>query len=138
MNRSARRLCIPPIEDEKVMEALLNLCALRPTDPTADQGARYLRPFIFAYDPQFHSCQELQAADHCFTVGAYFTMGLTPQRSSRNRISPACPGGVVKQSGRELCREFAGGAIAEEKAATKSFADGERRYIEEVGAMNTL
>ncbi|MGI5870519.1 MAG: branched-chain amino acid aminotransferase [Bacillota bacterium] len=143
MNRSARRLCIPPIEEEKVMEALLEFVRLEADwIPTADQGALYLRPFIFAYDPQLgvHAAKSYKLLIIASPVGAYFANGFNPVKIMvETEYVRACPGGVgeAKVAGNYAASLLAG-AIAEEKGYDQVlWLDGvERRYIEEVGAMN--
>lgn len=143
MNRSAERLCIPPIEEAKVVEALREFVRIEADwIPTADLGSLYIRPFIFACDPQLgvHAAKSYKLLIIASPVGAYFANGFNPVKIMvETEYVRSCPGGVgeAKAAGNYAASLLAG-AVAEEKGFDQVlWLDGvERRYIEEVGAMN--
>ncbi|MGH7965296.1 MAG: branched-chain amino acid aminotransferase [Candidatus Binatia bacterium] len=143
MNRSAERLCIPPLEEEVFLTALKALVSVeRDWVPAAPGTSLYIRPTVIATEA-FLGVRPAQS--YCFfiilsPVGAYYTTGFNPVkilvedhyvRSVRGGTGAAKTGG-----------NYAASLAAAEEAHKKSFEqvlwlDGvERQYIEEVGSMN--
>lgn len=143
MNRSARGLCIPEFDIDQVMDALKQLLILEKDWIPENLGTSlYIRPTIIATDP-FLGVR----ASHTYRffiilspVGAYYAEGFNPVRIwvSKDHVR-AVRGGVGEY---KTAGNYAASLLASEKAKKEGYAqvlwlDGvERRYIEEVGAMN--
>ena len=142
---SADRLCIPkiPVEDYiQAVEALVDVD--RDWVPHTDGASLYIRPFIFANDVGLgvHASKHYIFCIICAPSGAYYAEGINPVRIYvEDEYIRAAPGltGFTKCGG-----NYAASLRAGERAEEKGFSqvlwlDGvERKYIEEVGAMNVL
>ncbi|MFH2091906.1 MAG: branched-chain amino acid aminotransferase [Pseudomonadota bacterium] len=143
MNRSARGMCIPEIDIDFVMGALKQLVLLEEKwIPETLGTSLYIRPTIIATDP-FLGVR----ASYTYTffiilssVGAYYAEGLNPVKIwvSKDHVRSVRGGvGEYKTAG-----NYAASLIASEKAKKEGYAQVlwldaiERKYIEEVGAMN--
>ena len=142
-NKSNDRLCIPNIPEEDFVQAISELVAVDkdwiPTDPGT---SLYIRPFIIATDAFLGVAP---SATYLFIVilspsGAYYESGLAPVGIwIEDEYVRAVRGGMgfAKTGG-----NYAASLIAQVKAHDEGFSqvlwlDGvERKYIEEVGAMN--
>ena len=143
LNRSAKRICIPQVDVELLLEGIRKLVALE-NDwiPNAEEGSLYLRPFIIASDPMLgvHASKGYLLAVIASPVGSYFSNGFNPVRIlvSTDYVR-ACPGGVGEA---KVAGNYAASLLAAEEAKKAGYdqvlwLDGvERRFIEEVGAMN--
>jgi branched-chain amino acid aminotransferase len=143
MNRSAKRLCIPQIDVDFVMQALVRLIEIeKDWVPSAEGTALYIRPFIIATD----SYLGVKVSDtYKFLIilspsGPYYKNGFQPiSLYVENYYTRAAEGGTgeVKCSG-----NYAASLIASDKAKELGcdqvlWLDAkEKRYIEEVGSMN--
>ena len=143
MNRSAKRLCIPQIDVDFVMQALVRLIEIeKDWVPSAEGTALYIRPFIIATDPYLG----VKVSDtYKFLIilspsGPYYKNGFQPiSLYVENYYTRAAEGGTgeVKCSG-----NYAASLIASDKAKELGcdqvlWLDAkEKRYIEEVGSMN--
>ncbi|MFR9048763.1 MAG: branched-chain amino acid aminotransferase, partial [[Clostridium] leptum] len=112
--------------------------------PTAEGTSLYLRPFIFAVDPQVgvHPAKHLMFLIICSPVGAYYPEGLNPVKIyvEKNYVRAVRGGlGFAKTAA-----NYAASLKAQDEAEEQSYTqvlwlDGvERRYIEEVGTMNVF
>lgn len=143
LNRSAKRLCIPPVDTQVVKEAIKELVRIdQDWIPSIEGGSLYLRPFIIATDPMLgvHASKGYILAVIAGPVGAYFANGFNPVKIMVcTEYVRATPGGVGEA---KVAGNYAASLLAGEEAKKKGFdqvlwLDGvERRYIEEVGAMN--
>jgi len=143
MNASAARLRMPEIDADFCVEALRKLVDIdRDWVPHSDGATLYIRPVMFATDPQL-KVKESSSYRLYFLLspsGAYYASGLAPVkiwvedgfvRAVRGGIGQAKTGG-----------NYASSLAAQHQAHAAGYAqvlwlDGvERRYIEEVGAMN--
>lgn len=145
MNCSAERLCMPQLNEEDMLEAMCALVDLeRDWVPSAEGAALYIRPFLYGSDPHLgvHACSEAQFVIILSPVGNYYEGGLAPVsiliekedvRAVRGGTGSAKCGGNYAASMRAAER-------AEEKGYDQVlWLDGvERKYIEEVGAMNVM
>ena len=142
-NNSNRRLCIPEVPEEDFVQAVSEI-VLVDADwvPKAEGTSLYIRPFIIATD-EFLGVAP--SKHYLFIIilspsGAYYESGLAPVgiwieddyvRAVRGGIGFAKTGG-----------NYAASLAAQEKAHVDGYSqvlwlDGvERKYIEEVGAMN--
>ncbi len=142
-NSSCDRLCIPRIPEEDFVQAVEALVDVdRDWIPTAPGTSLYIRPFIFATDP-FLGVAPSRTYLFCIIAspsGAYYQSGLAPVKIwIEDEYVRAVRGGMgyIKAGG-----NYAVSLIAQVKAHDDGYSqvlwlDGvERRYIEEVGAMN--
>jgi len=145
LNNSADRLCLPKIDPDFCLKALNTLIDLdRDWVPSSPGASLYIRPFMFGAD----SFLGLHTIDKCVFViilspsGSYYKEGINPVRIMiENADVRAVRGGT----GEAKCGgNYAASLRAGEKAEKKGYSqvlwlDGvERKYVEEVGAMNVM
>lgn len=142
-NRSNRRLCIPEIPEEDFLQAIK---AIVKTDeawiPTKPGTSLYIRPFVIATDPFLG----VRPSDtYLFIiilspVGAYYPEGLNPVKIwIEDDYVRAVRGGIgeAKTGGNYVASMAAQVKAHEDGYSQVLWLDGvERKYIEEVGAMN--
>ena len=143
INESNERLCIPKIDVDFAVEAIKTLVELdQEWIPNGEGTALYIRPFIFATDPFLgvHPAATYKFIVILSPVGAYYKEGLNPVKIYvEDEYVRAVRGGMgfSKTAG-----NYAASLKAQEEAEKKGYTqvlwlDGvERKYIEEVGAMN--
>ncbi|MBQ6670023.1 MAG: branched-chain amino acid aminotransferase [Firmicutes bacterium] len=145
MNNSADRLCLPQLPEEMFMEALKTLIELdKDWVPSAPGTSLYIRPFMFGNDENLgvHSVKHATFVIILSPVGSYYKEGLNPVKIMiEDQDVRAVRGGT----GEAKCGgNYAASNRAGERAEQKGYSqvlwlDGvERKYIEEVGAMNVL
>ena len=145
LNRSAERLCLPQIPETDALQALCTLVGLdRDWTPSAAGTSLYIRPFMFGSDDTLgvHAVTHATFVIILSPVGSYYKEGLSPVgiliededvRAVRGGTGEAKCGGNYAASNR-----------AGKKAELLGYdqvlwLDGvERKYIEEVGAMNVM
>jgi len=145
INSSNERMSIPQIDEAFALEALKALVAIdRDWIPTAPGTSLYIRPFIIATDPFLgvRSSFTYKFIIILSPVGAYYPTGINPGKYLiENEYVRAVKGGTgfTKCSG-----NYAASLKAQDLAHEKGYMqvlwlDGiERKYIEEVGAMNVF
>ena len=145
MINSNARLCMPPVPVEMFIEAIEALVKVDADwIPTAPETSLYIRPFMFANQGQLgvHASKKYIFAIILSPVGAYYANGLAPVRIMvEDEYVRAAQGGTgfTKCGG-----NYAGSLIGQEKAEKLGYSqvlwlDGaERKYVEEVGAMNIM
>ena len=143
MNRSAKGMCIPPIDEAFVLDALKKLVLMEEHWVPETMGTSlYIRPYIFATDPFLgvRASNTYKFMIILSPVGAYYAEGLNPVRIwvAKDHVRSVRGGvGEYKTAG-----NYAASLIASEKAKKEGYAQVlwldaiERKYIEEVGAMN--
>ncbi|MCP4022070.1 MAG: branched-chain amino acid aminotransferase [Desulfobacteraceae bacterium] len=143
LNRSARGMCIPEVDIDLAMDAMKQLIKIeKDWIPETVGTSLYVRPCIIATDPFLGVRASLTYRFFIIlsSVGAYYAEGLNPVKIwvSKDHVRAAKGGvGEFKTAG-----NYAASLIASEKANKEGYAqvlwlDGiERKYIEEVGAMN--
>ena len=143
MNSSNERLCIPPIDEELVLQALKKLIAVdREWIPSTEGTSLYIRPFVIATEPYLGVAPSKQYKFMIILspVGSYYKEGIHPVKILvENEYVRAVTGGTgtVKTAG-----NYAASLKAQELATLKGYSqvlwlDGlQRKYIEEVGSMN--
>ncbi len=143
INESNERLCIPKIDVDFAVNAIKTLVELdQDWIPDGKGTALYIRPFIFATDPFLgvHPAATYKFIIILSPVGAYYKEGLNPVKIYvEDEYVRAVRGGMgfSKTAG-----NYAASLKAQEEAEKKGYTqvlwlDGvERKYIEEVGAMN--
>ncbi len=142
-NKTNRRICIPEIPEEDFLQAIK---AVVKTDeawiPSKPGTSLYIRPFVIATDP-FLGVRPSET--YLFLVilspvGAYYPEGLNPVKIwIEDEYVRAVKGGIGEA-------KTGGNYVASLKSQVKAHDEGysqvlwldgvERRYIEEVGAMN--
>ena len=145
LNVSNERLCIPQIDENFAVEAVKKLVEVdKDWIPTDAGTSLYIRPYIFAVDPKLgvHAAQHLLFMIILSPVGAYYPEGLKPVDIyvEDNYVRAVRGGtGFAKTAG-----NYASSLKAQHEASKEGYAqvlwlDGvERKYIEEVGAMNVF
>ena len=145
MNNSAERLCLPQIPEEDLLEVLTAFVRTEQDwTPSAPGTSLYLRPFMFGNDESLgvHTVHNAIFAIIASPVGSYYPEGINPVRIM---IEDADVRAVRGGTGYAKCGgNYAASNRAGERAAQKGYSqvlwlDGvERKYIEEVGAMNVM
>lgn len=143
MNRSASGMCIPQIDIDFVMDAMKQLIKIEEKwIPETLGTSLYIRPTIIATDPFLGVRASFTYRFFIIlsSVGAYYAEGLDPVKIwvAKDHVR-AVRGGVgeFKTAG-----NYAASLIASEKAKKNGYVQVlwldaiERKYVEEVGAMN--
>ncbi|MCD7845171.1 MAG: branched-chain amino acid aminotransferase [Oscillospiraceae bacterium] len=145
MNRSAEKMCIPPVPEDIYLKALKTLVEVdKDWVPSEPDTSLYIRPFIIATDKHVgvHASHTYLFMIITCPVGSYYPEGLNPVKIAiESREVRAVRGGTgfAKCGG-----NYAASLHASELAESKGFSqvlwlDGvEQKYIEEVGAMNVM
>jgi len=142
-NKSSRRLCIPEIPEEDFLQAVKEVVKIdEEWIPRKKGSSLYIRPFIISTEA---SLNVTPSSSYKFIiilspVGAYYKEGLNPVKIwIEEEFVRAVRGGIgeAKTGG-----NYAASLYSQEKAHKAGYSqvlwlDGvERKYIEEVGAMN--
>ncbi len=142
-NNSNERLCMPQIPVEDFVQAVKEVVKVdQAWIPTAPGTALYIRPFMIATDPFLgvRPSSTYKFVIILSPVGAYYKEGLNPVKIwIEDDYVRAVKGGIgeAKTGG-----NYAASLAAQVKAHDEGYSqvlwlDGvERKYIEEVGAMN--
>ncbi len=145
MNNSAERLCLPQIPEEDLLQILETFVELEQDWTPFDFGTSlYLRPFMFGNDESLgvHAVHNATFMLIASPVGSYYKEGINPVKimiESEDVRAVRGGTGYAKCGGNYAASNRAG-----EKAEQKGYSqvlwlDGvERKYIEEVGAMNVM
>lgn len=145
MNRSAERMCMVQIDPDQHVEAIKAIVDCeRDWVPRSEGTSLYLRPTMIADGNALgvHAAHKYIYYIICSPSGAYYKNGLAPiSIYVEDKYVRAVKGGTgfAKTGG-----NYASSLKASEEAAAKGFdqvlwLDGaERKYIEEVGAMNMM
>ena len=145
MNQSAERLSLPQVDEAFTLAALKQFVAMeKDWVPSAPGTSLYLRPFLFGNDETLgvHTIHHAKFVLIASPVGAYYAEGLNPVKIMiETRDVRAVRGGTgyAKCGGNYAASMRAGDRAAAEGYSQVLWLDGvERRYIEEVGAMNVM
>lgn len=142
-NRSNRRICIPEIPADNFLNALKTIVRVdQDWIPTEPGTSLYVRPFVIATDPFLG----VRPSDtYLFMIilspsGAYYASGLDPVKIwIEDSYVRAVRGGIgeAKTGGNYVASLAAQVKAHDEGYSQVLWLDGvERKYIEEVGAMN--
>ena len=145
LNDSAERICLPAVDPEFALKGLTELINIDyDWIPDAEGTSLYIRPFMFGNDESLgvHAVHNATFVIILSPVGSYYAEGLNPVKIIiENEDVRAVRGGT----GYAKCGgNYAASLRAGKRAASKGFSqvlwlDGvERKYIEEVGAMNVM
>ncbi len=145
INRSDDRMCMPTIDVDFGVEAIKTLVKLdKDWIPTVDGTSLYIRPFVISTDPFLgvRASNTYKFIIILSPVGAYYPQGIAPVNIY---VEPEYVRAVRGGTGfAKAAGNYAGGMKAQTIAAKKGYVqvlwlDGiERKYIEEVGAMNVF
>ena len=145
MSDSAERITLPQFDRDFVLEAMRRLVDIdRDWVPDAPGTSLYIRPFLFATDPDL-SLHGISHAVFCIItspVGSYYKEGINPVRIMiETEDVRAVRGGTgyAKCGGNYAAANRAGARAEKLGFSQVLWLDGvERKYIEEVGSMNVM
>jgi branched-chain amino acid aminotransferase len=143
LNRSARRLCIPEVEEDFLLDALKKLISMeKDWVPGAPETSLYIRPTIIATDPFLgvRASNTYRLFIILSPVGAYYAEGFNPIKIlvAKDYVR-AVRGGVGET---KTLGNYAASLLAGEEAHKAGYTqvlwlDGvAQKYLEEVGSMN--
>lgn len=145
INLTNDRLCIPPLDEELMVEATKALVSVdKDWIPKKKGTSLYIRPFIIANEPFLG----VRPADtYLFMiilspVGPYYAGGLAPTKIYvEDKYTRAAPGGTgaAKVGGNYACSMKAQMEAHEKGYEQILWLDGvERKYVEEIGTSNAF
>lgn len=145
MQDSNDRLCMPRVPVDTFLAAVRELVSVD-SDwvPHGDGTSLYIRPFIFATDCHLgvHASKTYLFCIICSPSGSYYPNGMSPVRIFvESRDVRAVRGGTgYTKCGGNYAASIRAGELAEKAGYTQVlWLDGvERKYVEEVGAMNVM
>ena len=145
MNNSAERLCLPQIPEEDALEVLTAFVQCEQDwTPSAPGTSLYLRPFLYGNDETLgvHAVHNATFVIIASPVGSYYKEGINPVKIMiEDQDVRAVRGGTgyAKCGGNYAASNRAGKRAEEQGYSQVLWLDGvERKYIEEVGAMNVM
>lgn len=142
-NHSARRMCMPELDEEFFLDAIKQLVKLEADwVPKSEGTSLYLRPTMIANEPMLgvRPAEQYLCYVILSPVGAYYKGGLAPVKIwiSDHYVRASNGGtGEVKTGG-----NYAASLFAAREASAKGYDQvlwldaKEKRYVEEVGSMN--
>lgn len=145
MNRSAERMCLPTLDEDEALEILTTFVRMEEDwVPHSFGTSLYLRPFMFGNDEALgvHAVKRATYIIIASPSGSYYKEGINPVKimiESEDVRTVRGGTGYAKCGG-----NYAASTRAGERANKKGYSqvlwlDGvERKYIEEVGAMNVM
>ena len=145
MNNSAERLCLPQIPEEDALQILDTFVGVEQDwTPSAEGTSLYIRPFMFGNDENLgvHAVHNAKFVIIASPVGSYYAEGINPVKIMiEDEDVRAVRGGTgYAKCGGNYAASNRAGERAEKKGYSQVlWLDGvERKYIEEVGAMNVM
>lgn len=145
MNNSAERLCLPQMDEDMALEILKTFVDCEQDwTPSAPGTSLYLRPFMFGNDETLgvHAVHNARFMIIASPVGSYYKEGINPVKIMiEDEDVRAVRGGTgYAKCGGNYAASNRAGERAEQKGYSQVlWLDGvERKYIEEVGAMNVM
>lgn len=145
MINSAERLCLPEVPEEDFLQILDTFVDLeRDWTPSAPGTSLYLRPFMFGNDETLgvHAVHNATFMIIASPVGSYYKEGINPVKimiESEDVRAVRGGTGYAKCGGNYAASNRAGQKAEEKGYSQVLWLDGvERKYIEEVGAMNVM
>ena len=145
MNNSAERLCLPQIPEDMALEALTAFVKCEEDwTPSQEGTSLYLRPFMFGNDESLgvHTVHHVTYIIIASPSGSYYKEGINPVKIMiEDQDVRAVRGGTgYAKCGGNYAASNRAGERAEQKGYSQVlWLDGvERKYIEEVGAMNVM
>ncbi len=145
LNTSAERLCLPQIPEDMAMEVLTEFVKHEADwTPSAEGTSLYIRPYLFGNDESLgvHAVHNAMFVIICSPVGSYYKEGINPVKIMiEDEDVRAVRGGTgyAKCGGNYAASNRAGEKAEKSGYSQVLWLDGvERKYIEEVGAMNVM
>ena len=145
LNNSAERLCLPQIPEEDAMQVLKAFVEMEQDwTPSAPGTSLYLRPYLFGNDETLgvHAVHNATFVIIASPVGSYYKEGINPVKIMiEDEDVRAVRGGTgyAKCGGNYAASNRAGERAEKQGYSQVLWLDGvERKYIEEVGAMNVM
>lgn len=145
MNNSAERLCLPQIPEEDALQLLHTFVDVeKEWTPSAPGTSLYIRPFMFGNDENLgvHAVRNATFVIIASPVGSYYAEGINPVKIMiEDEDVRAVKGGTgYAKCGGNYAASNRAGQRAEQKGYSQVlWLDGvNRKYIEEVGAMNVM
>ena len=145
LNVSAERLCLPEIDLEGGLDIIKKMVEMeKDWVPHNDGTSLYIRPFVYGNDEFLgvHAVDHAVFAVICSPVGAYYKEGLKPVKImiESDDVRAVRGGTGYAKCGGNYAASLRAGERAEQKGFSQVlWLDGvERKYIEEVGAMNVM
>lgn len=145
MQNSNERLCMPAVPEDVFVEAIKELVTVDADWVPHNPGTSlYIRPFIFATDAHLgvHASATYLFCIICSPSGSYYPNGMSPvDIYVESRDVRAVRGGTgFAKCGGNYAASLRAGEVAEKKGYVQVlWLDGvERKYVEEVGAMNVM
>lgn len=145
MNNSAERIRLPQMAEEDMLEALLTFVRLeKDWVPYGEGESLYLRPFLFGNDDKLgvHAIQNARFMIIASPSGSYYAEGINPVKImiEKDDVRAVRGGTGYAKCGGNYAAANRAGENAENKGYTQVlWLDGvERKYVEEVGAMNVM
>jgi len=145
LNTSCERIGLPQLDPDEALEAILRLVELDQRWVPNERGTSlYIRPFVFAVDPNLsvHGAQKAMFVIILSPSGSYYSGGLAPVRillETEDVRAVRGGTGYIKCGGNYAASNRAGDRAMQSGYDQVLWLDGvERRYIEEVGAMNVM
>ncbi|MBQ9782087.1 MAG: branched-chain amino acid aminotransferase, partial [Clostridia bacterium] len=145
MNRSDERMCLPTIPEDVALDCLLKFIELeKEWVPSSKGTSLYIRPFMFGNDETLgvHAVKNAKFVIITSPVGSYYKEGLNPVKimiESQDVRAVRGGTGEAKCGGNYAASNRAGERAEKLGYSQVLWLDGvERKYIEEVGAMNVM
>ena len=145
MMESAERLCLPELPEEDFLQILKAFVKVEADwTPHSPGTSLYLRPFMYGNDDTLgvHAVHNARFAIIASPVGSYYKEGINPVGIMiEDQDVRAVRGGTgyAKCGGNYAASNRAGERAAQKGYSQVLWLDGvERKYIEEVGAMNVM
>lgn len=145
MNNSAERLRLPQMPEQDMLQAITELVRLDQAWVPSEEGeSLYIRPFLFGNDESLgvHSINHATFVIITSPSGSYYPEGINPVKImiEHDDVRAVRGGTGFAKCGGNYAAANRAGENAEKKGYTQVlWLDGvERKYIEEVGAMNVM
>ena len=145
MNNSAERLRLPQMAEEDMLQAIKEIVKVEEKwVPHKEGESLYIRPFLFGNDEHLgvHSIVNATFVIICSPSGSYYAEGINPVKImiEEDDVRAVRGGTGFAKCGGNYTAANRAGEKAEQLGYTQVlWLDGvERKYIEEVGAMNVM
>ncbi len=145
MNNSAERIGLPQMPEEDMLEAIVKFVEFEQDwVPYGEGESLYLRPFLMGVDEHLgvHSVSNAMFVIIASPSGSYYAEGINPVKImiEEEDVRAVRGGTGYAKCGGSYAASIRAGEKAEQKGYTQVlWLDGvERKYIEEVGAMNVM
>ncbi len=145
MNRSAERMCLPQLDEDMAMEILEAFVKHEEKwVPHSVGTSLYLRPYMFGNDQSLgvHTVHRATFMIIASPSGSYYSEGINPVKimiESEDVRTVRGGTGYAKCGGNYAASNRAGERANQKGYSQVLWLDGvERKYIEEVGAMNVM